>query len=277
MHFPHPRMLPPTCFSAPALVGTARPAPGGCMSILLAESNPTYPHFARQLLDQHFPDYGPVLEVADGASAVQRALTERPWLLVVDMDLPGMHGVEVGRQIWAHAPDVKIIFWAQFADETCIRQTFRLIPPHTVYGYLLKSASAEQFVHTVRGVLIEEQCIIARDMHRAYAQATDRQTGLTDVEYEALVDIALGLTDQAIAHRRFLSRRGVTSRLHALYSKLGVEQSQLETDAWGQTFSLRILAIRVALRRGLLNRVILEDEAAQLDAWVHTYRREIAT
>ena len=76
-------------------------------------------------------------------------------------------------------------------------------------------------------------------MHRAYAQATDRQTGLTDVEYEALVDIALGLTDQAIAHRRFLSRRGVTSRLHALYSKLGVEQHQLETATWGQTFSLR--------------------------------------
>ncbi len=174
------------------------------MSILLAESNPTHRHFARQLLDQHFPDYGPVLEVADGASAVQRALTERPGLLVV------------ARQIWAHAPDVKIIFWAQFADETCMRQTFHLIPPETVYGYLLKSASAEQFVHTVRGVLIEEQCIIARDLHRAYVQATDRQTGLTDVEYEALVDIALGLTDQAIAHRRFLSRRGVTSRLHAL-------------------------------------------------------------
>ncbi len=235
------------------------------MSILLAESNPTYRHFARQLLDQHFPDYGPVLEVADGASAVQRALTERPGLLVV------------ARQIWAHAPDVKIIFWAQFADETRIRQTFRLIPPHTVYGYLLKSASAEQFVHTVRGVLIEEQCIIARDMHRAYAQATDRQTGLTDVEYEALVDIALGLTDQAIAQRRFLSRRGVTSRLHALYSKLGVEQHQLETAAWGQTFSLRLLAVRVALQRGRLNRIILEDEATQLEAWLHTYRREIAT
>jgi DNA-binding NarL/FixJ family response regulator len=247
------------------------------MSILLAEGNPTHRHFARQLLDQHFPDYGPVLEVADGASAIQRALTQRPGLLVVDMDLPGMHGVEVARQIWAHAPGIKIIFWAQFADETCMRQTFHLIPPETVYGYLLKSASADQFVHTVRGVLIEEQCIIARDMHRAYAHATDRQTGLTDVEYEALVDIALGLTDQAIAHRRFLSRRGVTSRLHALYSKLGVEQYQLETDTWGQTFSLRMLAVRVALQRGLLNRVILEDEATQLEAWLHTYRRNVAT
>ena len=186
------------------------------MSILLAEDNPTHRHFARQLLDEHFPAYGPVLEVAHGAAALQMALTERPGLVVVDMDLPGIHGVEVARQIWAEIPDMKIIFWAQFADETCMRQTFHLIPPETVYGYLLKSASADQFVHTVRGVLIEEQCIIARDMHRAYAHATDRQMGLTDVEYEALVDIALGLTDQAIAHRRFLSRRGVTSRLHAL-------------------------------------------------------------
>ena len=179
--------------------------------------------------------------------------------------------VEVARQSWAHAPDMKIIFWAQSADETCMRQTFRLIPPDTVYGYLLKSASADQFVHTVRGVLLDEQCIIARDLHWAYARAIDRQTGLTDIEYDALVDIALGLTDQAIAHRRFLSRRGVTSRLQALYSKLGVEQYQREMDAWGQTFNLRMLAIRLALQRGLPNRVILEDEAAQLATWLQTY------
>jgi DNA-binding NarL/FixJ family response regulator len=129
-------------------------------------------------------------------------------------------------------------------------------------------------VHTVRGVLIEEQCIIAREIHRAHSRASDHHTGLTDVEYEALVDMALGLTDHAIAHRRFLSRRGVTSRLQALYSKLGVDQYQLETDAWGQPFSRRMLAIRIALRRGLLNRVILDDEAAQLDTWLQQYRSE---
>ena len=65
--------------------------------------------------------------------------------------------------------------------------------------------------------------------------------------------------------------------MHALYSKLGVEQCQRETAAWGQTFSLRIVAIRVALQRGLLNRVILEDEATRLEAWLHTYRRDTAT
>jgi len=110
---------------------------------------------------------------------IQQALTARPELVIVSMDLLGVHGVEVARQIWADIPDMKLIFWAQFPDETCMHQTFRLMPPETVYGYLLKSASAGQFVHTVRGVLIEEQCIIARDLHRAYAHATDRQTGLT--------------------------------------------------------------------------------------------------
>ena len=49
------------------------------------------------------------------------------------------------------------------------------------------------------------------------------------------------------------------------------------SPSWGQTFSLRMLAVRVALQRGLLNRVILEDEATQLEAWLHTYHREIAT
>ena len=81
------------------------------MSLLLAEGNPTHRHFARALLDQYFPDHGPVLEVADGASAVQQALTERPGLLVVDMDLPGMHGVVVARQIWVHAPERTVCFW----------------------------------------------------------------------------------------------------------------------------------------------------------------------
>jgi hypothetical protein len=45
----------------------------------------------------------------------------------------------------------------------------------------------------------------------------------------------------------------------------------VETNAWGQTFSLRILAIRLAWQRGLLNRVILEDETTRLHAWLQTY------
>jgi len=142
-----------------------------------------------------------------------------------------------GASVWAHAPDMKIIFWAQSADETCMRQTFRLIPPDTVYGYLLKSASAEQFCAHGAG-RPPRRAVYHRPRLASRLRPRSRSPdGLTDVDTKPWSDIALGLTDQAIAHRRFLSRRGVTSRLHALYNKLGVEQYQRETDAWGQTFS----------------------------------------
>jgi DNA-binding NarL/FixJ family response regulator len=191
----------------------------------------------------------------------------------MDIDLPGAHGVETARQIWSQELGIKIVFWAQSADETCVRQIFRLIPPEAVYGYVLNSASEDQFVHTVRSVLVDDQCVIAREVFSVYSRASDQSTGLTDVEYEALIDIALGLTDQAIAHRRFISRRGVTNRLQALYRKLGADQHQFDTGEWGQTFNLRILAIRLALWRGLLNRTILTEEAARLEEWLAAQRQ----
>ena len=76
----HPRRL----YEYPARRKQSDPSP-----FCTAVTRPTFPHHA------------PVPEVTDGASAVQRAFTERPRLLVVDIDPPGIHGVEVARQVWA--------------------------------------------------------------------------------------------------------------------------------------------------------------------------------
>jgi redox-sensitive bicupin YhaK (pirin superfamily) len=65
------------------------------MRILLAEDNPTHRHVAWPFLNAHFPADGPVLEVADGAAVLQQqALTARPGLVIVSMDLPGGHSVQ---------------------------------------------------------------------------------------------------------------------------------------------------------------------------------------
>ena len=68
-----------------------------------------------------------------------------------------------------------------------------------------------------------------------------RRTGFK-AEYEALIDIALGLTDRGVARRRYLSRRGAQNRLHSLYTRLGVERSE-ECDEPGSTFSPRNRAV----------------------------------
>ena len=91
--------------------------------------------------------------------------------------------------------------------------------------------------------------------------------GLSDVEYEILIDVALGLTDKAIAHRKHLSLRSVQNRLQQLYEKLDVYEScgrnHEGSEGW---FNLRMRAVAVALQRKVLNTSALERAERDLQA-----------
>jgi DNA-binding NarL/FixJ family response regulator len=120
----------------------------------------------------------------------------------------------------------------------------------------------------LRAVLIDEQCWIDPEIRMVQSRATSRGSGLTDVEYEALIDIALGLTDKAIARRRYLSERGVQNRLRELYAKLSIDLEQIVDQRWGNTYSPRSRAISVALQRGLINADELARENEALKHWL---------
>ena len=95
-------------------------------------------------------------------------------------------------------------------------------------------------------------------------RALQSPSALTDAEYEALIDIALGLTDRGVARRRYLSRRGAQNRLHSLYTRLGVERDEEP----GSMFSPRNRAVFEGLRRGLINAEVLGEESELLDRWI---------
>ena len=89
-------------------------------------------------------------------------------------------------------------------------------------------------------------------------------------EYEVLIDIALGLTDNSIAERRYLSRRGVQNRLHTLYAKLCADAGISTTRVGGEVLNARTRAVAVALQRGLINAFELEREQRILEGWMAT-------
>lgn len=193
----------------------------------------------------------------------------QPALIVLDIQMPGKNGIQAAREIWKQNPKARILFWSQFKDEIYLRELGRIVPSDTVYGYLLKTAGEEHLVSAARAVLVDEQCWIDREVRGVTTRAANPATSLTDVESEALLDIALGLTDNAIARRRYLSRRGVQNQLSALYSKIGVE-NETESDAsgGGQTFNPRNRAVMTALLRGLINASELAREAELLNDWL---------
>jgi DNA-binding NarL/FixJ family response regulator len=235
---------------------------------VIAEDMAFQRDYLRAMLEDNFADAGPIIETDNGQTAVELALKNKPQLIVLDIKLHGLSGVRAAREIWAELNLARIIFWSQFKDEIYVRELARIVPNETVYGYVLKTSPDERLVAALRAVLLDEQCWIDPEVRTVQSRAISRMSGLSDIEYEALIDIALGLTDKAIARRRYLSERGVQNRLRELYAKLGVDIEQIVDERWGNTYSPRSRAISVALQRGLINADELARENQSLQEWL---------
>lgn len=203
-----------------------------------------------------------------GREALDIALGENdPWV-ISDLQMPEMDGIQLAQELWNARPTARIVFWSQHKDEIYIRALTDIIPPETVYGYVLKTNPSAVLRKAVEAVFVDCQCWIDQKVRPVQARANTRDSGITDLEYEVLGDIALGLTDNMIARRRYLSRRGVQSRLKSLYYRLGIDQQQHCDTTLGETFNMRTRAVSIAMRRGLINSFELEQEEQRLRDWL---------
>lgn len=223
-------------------------------SILVAEDDPIYRSFIRDALLESTLAASVILEAADGLAAVEIADSENVSCVVLDLQLPRLSGVDAARRIWNRAPETRILFWSNYADEAYLRSLARIVPTDACYGYVLKSTSPLRLRAALEGVFVQEQCIIDREIRGIQARAESGQRALSNAEYDMLMDISLGFTDQAIATRHGLSTRGVQSRLQKLYAKLGTS-AEIPAQAIdpAAVFNPRTRAICVAILRGLIN------------------------
>lgn len=233
------------------------------LTLIVVDDNARDRHFLAECL----ADYSVVL-APDAPQALAACTSAEPFL-VTDIQMPGINGVELARNLWAHKPDARLLFWSQFNDEVYVRAIANLVPAQTVYGYVLKTNSADVLSKAAHAVFRECQCWIDPQVRPVQARTGRSGFAITDAEYEVLIDIALGLTDNAIAMRRYLSRRGVQNRLRSLYGKLGADDSQVTTkDSEVEMINNRARAVAIAFQRGLINAFELERQEQQLRAWM---------
>jgi len=242
------------------------------VTVLIAEDNPKDFEFLEQLLADQDDVRFSIERAPNGRVALDMAARLEQPLIISDIQMPEMNGIDFAKALWQEQPQARIVFWSQYKDEMYVRSLLRVVPPETVYGYILKSNTRERIASAIRTVLMDEQCWIDPEVRKVQGRTGHSQTALSDIEYEALVDISLGLTDNHIAQRRYLSRRGVQSRLNSLYSKLGVDQEQFHHEKFGDAFNLRNRAVAVAMRRGLINAFELEHEEEEFQKWLKRYR-----
>jgi len=233
------------------------------MSIyLIVEDDVLHRNFLRDVILLSDLECTQLIEAADGEEAIRLVREHQPKGIVMDLQMPKKTGVQAAKAIWAEVPAMPIVFWSNYDDEAYVRGITKIVPASATYGYILKTASKERLRRSIQCVFLEGQNVIDREIRGVQQRGQGRSDGLSEAEYEVLLDIAIGLTDQAIADRRNISLRSAQGRLQQLYGKLGlIDMPVLASGA--AEFNSRTRAVALALTTRLINGRSIE--AAELD------------
>jgi DNA-binding NarL/FixJ family response regulator len=195
--------------------------------ILIVDDHPLTRDALSALLRQN--GFTVVGEAADGETAVQRAAELEPDLILLDLSLPGMNGLEALPQLRAAAPAAEVVVLTASGTEENLLGAIRA----GAAGYLLKSEPPERIVEFLRGAARGEAALsgsIARRLLQTVRETGGRETGVPDSIAAALtareVEILLLLEDRLetdeIAKRLFISEHTVRSHVKSVLRKLRV-------------------------------------------------------
>ena len=163
----------------------------------------------------------------DGAEALLVIAQAKPDLVLMDLKMPGMNGIQATREISQKYPDLKVLVLTTFGDDEWVFDAIR----SGAAGYLLKGTPRQELIKAVKGTVSGQTHVdpaVAGKLLSHIAQNPTRQeTGvaneLSERELEILQLLAQGLTNAEIADRLYLTRGTVRNYVSAILAKLGVE------------------------------------------------------
>jgi len=174
-------------------------------------------------------------EAGDGAEAVSRATALRPDVVLMDLRMPRMDGVEAIRRLQREAPAVRVLVLTTFDTDSDVLPAIEA----GATGYLLKDAPVEELLRAVRAAARGESVLAPAVAGRLMGRVRQPAQGtLSQRELQVLKLIADGATNREAAAKLFISEASIKTHLLHIYDKLGVRD--------------RAAAVGEAFRRGLV-------------------------
>jgi DNA-binding NarL/FixJ family response regulator len=230
---------------------TPQPAPDSALPdpirILLVDDQALLRVGFRMVLEAE-DDFSVVAEAGDGAQAIALAASMRPQVILMDVRMPGLDGIEATRQIMAAQPETRIIILTTFDLDEYAFGGLRA----GASGFLLKNAEPGELIAAIRTVVSGEASVSSRVTRRLLdlfgtqlpqIDAHDASTAaavaaLTERESEVFLAIAEGLSNPELAERFFLSESTVKTHVGRILHKLGLRD--------------RVQAVILAYEQGLV-------------------------
>jgi DNA-binding NarL/FixJ family response regulator len=175
---------------------------------------------SRSMREQGFDIVG---EAGDGAEAVALALTVRPDVILMDVTMPEIDGVEACRQVRAQLPDTKVVMLTMHADQGVLTSAIRA----GATGYLVKDCSTEEIASAVRMAAGGETALspqlaasMLNEVRRWDQPHKEEERVVTKREEEVLQLIADGCSTPEVAEKLYISQKTVKNHLASIYQKL---------------------------------------------------------
>lgn len=186
--------------------------------VLLVDDHPLTLEGMRQVLDRE-PDLEVVGEAAQGEEAIRLAQRLRPDILLLDISMPIMNGIEVADSLRRTAPETRIVVMTGYEENDHYNEALLRLG---IKGYLPKRTPGDELVGHLRAVHAGKTCF-----RGAYDGQSSQQTASNDVtgrELQILRLVAEGHANREIADRLYTSESTVRFHIHNLFTKLGVKR-----------------------------------------------------
>jgi len=163
-------------------------------------------------------------EAENGLEAVEKAREFQPDVILMDMMMPVMTGLEAIIEIRKENPEARILVLTSFGDDVQIIAAIKA----GALGYLLKDSSPNELIHTIRSVYMGtfsvpvEMLQILMSEPQVESEKLPPGHDLTDREMDVLRELSRGSSNQAIADKLFVSTTTIRSHVHSIFQKLNL-------------------------------------------------------
>jgi len=193
--------------------------------VIIADDHPVFRYGIRALLGT-IPDIEVVGEATSGDAAVEVATTLQPDVVLMDLHMPGLSGIEATRELKRVVPATRVLMLTMFEDDTSVFAAMRA----GAHGYVLKDSEQDHIIRAIQAVghgeAIFSPTIAARVMAFFAAPYTvvpkELFPTLNDREREILALMAKGITNEEIAHQLIVAPKTASNYVSSILSKLQV-------------------------------------------------------
>jgi DNA-binding NarL/FixJ family response regulator len=207
--------------------------------VLIADDQTLFRSGLAKLLEDD-PRVQIVGQASDGADAIARAAALKPDVVLMDLKMPNVDGIEATRKIASEHPETKVLVLTTFDADSYVLQALRA----GASGYVLKDSQPSAIISSILAVMSGERVMASAVANRVLDMVTGTTTpkefydGLTAREVEIIKLLAIGQANKQIAYKLHISEKTVRNHVSNTYEKLGIyDRSQ---------------AVLYAVRKGLV-------------------------